>query len=70
MCLCLVETLSAAVFARHFFHVTLNGSRCLALAHGGWLLVELTTADFSKDACFFTGTLEATQCNVKRLVFF
>ena len=45
--------------------------RCLfALALGGRLFIELAGAQFGEKTQLLDGALEATQGNVKRLVFF
>ncbi len=50
--------------------MTLYCSRSLPFTYGCWFLVELSTTNFGQDAGFFTGALEATQRDVKWLIFF
>jgi hypothetical protein len=65
----LVKTYALAVFPGEFLQVTFNSSGTGALAHSGGLLVVLALANFGENARFFTGALETTQSDVKRLVF-
>lgn len=65
----LVKTLMAVHIARHFFHMSFNRGGKLAFPNLCWLLIKFTTANFSQHAGFFTGTLEAAKCDIKRLVF-
>ncbi|KMK92550.1 hypothetical protein VL01_14575 [Aeromonas enteropelogenes] len=65
----LVQADTTCVFAGQLLGVTLNGGRFGTLANGSRLLVELTATNFGQDTGFFARTLEATQSNVKRLIF-
>jgi len=65
-----VQTLELALFPLKLLEMTLYGSSCFALTYGSWLLVVLATTYFRQYTGFFAGTLEATQCYVKRFVLF
>ena len=64
----LVETLAGTEFLGDALEVTLDRGGGLALTHSGGFLVMLATAGFGQDARFFTGALETSQGEVKRLV--
>src|SRR5690554_1739520 len=65
-----VQTLELALFPLKLLEMTLNGSGCFALANGSRLFIVFTTTYFREYTCFFAGTLEATQCYVKRFILF
>jgi hypothetical protein len=65
-----IETLALAVFAQHLFGVALDCRGGGALTNRGGLLVVLTLTHLGNEAGFFARALEATQGNVKGLVFF
>ncbi len=66
----LVHTLEFTRFALYFLGVALNSGSHVAFANSGGLLVKLAAANFGQYTCFFASALEATQSDVKRLVFF
>ena len=66
----LVQAYALAVFPGELLQVTLHGGGAGTLAYCSGLLIVLALANFGENACFLTGALEATQGNVKRLVFF
>tara|TARA_Y100001001_G_scaffold65820_1_gene63359 strand:+ start:1461 stop:1742 length:282 start_codon:yes stop_codon:yes gene_type:complete len=63
-----IEPFETLALALELLGVTLDSGSGLALALGSRLLVLLTTTNLGQNAGFFTGTLEATQSDVKRLV--
>jgi hypothetical protein len=65
----LVEALTALNIARDLLHVTLDGGCHFTLTGLGRLFVKFATADFGQYTGFFTGAFEATQCDVKGLIF-
>src|SRR5690554_7832510 len=65
-----VQTLELALFPLKLLEMTLNGSSCFTLTNSGRLLVVLTTTYFRQYTGLLAGTLEATQCYVKRLILF
>ncbi|ERS84710.1 hypothetical protein Q671_10145 [Halomonas sp. PBN3] len=63
-----IEPFETLALTLELLGVTLDGSGRLALALRGRLLVVLATTHLGENTGFFAGTLEATQCDVKRLV--
>ena len=66
----LVETLTLTIFAQYLFGVALDCRGGGTFANGGGLLVVLALAYLGNEAGFLAGAFEATQGNVKGLVFF
>jgi len=63
-----IEPFETLALTLKLLGMTLDGSCRLTLAFRGGLLVLLATTHFRENTGFFTGTLEATQRDVKRLV--
>ncbi|APE31509.1 hypothetical protein BOX17_11465 [Halomonas aestuarii] len=63
-----IEPFETLALTLKLLGMTLDGRGRLALALCGRLLVLLATTHFREDTGLFTGTLEATQRDVKRLV--
>ena len=65
----LVQAYALAIFPGKLLQVALYSSGRSALAYSSGLLIVLALANLSQNACFLAGALEATQGNIKRLVF-
>ena len=65
-----IHALQFAVFAGNLFQVTLNGSSGFTLTLRSRLFIEFAAANFGQYASLLARTLKATQCYIKRLIFF
>jgi hypothetical protein len=65
-----VQTLELTLLTLKLLEMTLNGGSCFTLTNSGRLLVVLTTTYFRQYTGLLAGTLEATQCYIKRLILF